>query len=216
MSDKSVSVNVNPGRRQFLRLLSGGSLLCFGCGALGASPLSLPAEKGPAAGGKHKFEDDSKMTMAEVFKFTYNEITKKVKLLADIMEKHIGRDKFLEYLKEAGIKSGEIDGKKYAEILGKTDLVSFASELREPTYMVNHILTYKILQDTEKVFEARITECHWAKVFREHNAADIGNAMFCNRDFTTARAFNPKIKLIRTKTLMSGCDHCNHRWILEG
>jgi len=31
-----------------------------------------------------------------------------------------------------------------------------------------------------------------------------------------ASAFNPKLKMIRSKTLMQGHDCCNHRYVVEG
>lgn len=203
---KNTLTQAKQNRRQFLKLLSVGSIGCLGCGSLCGLNETL----------KHKFQDDSKMTMERVFKFTYNEIIMKVKLLADIMGKDIGRDKFIKYLEEAGKKSGEIDAVAYAKKLGTNSFAAFTTEFRGDDYMVNHILTFKIIADTDKAFETRIIECLWAKTFRENDAADIGHAMFCNRDFTTASAFNPKIRLIRSKTLMQGFDHCNHRWVFEG
>jgi hypothetical protein len=205
---------IQAGRRSFLKLMTGGSLLCLGCGLLNAAPQKQIAKAdGPDF---KKYRDDAKMSMEKVFDFTWEQITLKVHLLADIMSKAIGREKFLEYLKEAGEKSGEIDALAYAKKVGKTDLRSLTSELSDPDYMVTHILTYDILKDTDKEFEVRIKGCLWAKTFRKHGAEDIGFAMFCNRDYRTASAFNPKIKLIRDKTLMEGCDHCNHRWVYEG
>jgi len=212
-NESSSNMNKQSDRREFLKLLTGGSLLCFGCAFLSGSPqkvVSSPVDQNP-----EKFKEDSKMSMEKVFNFTWEQITLKLFLLAEIMSKDIGREKFLEYLNAAGRKSGEIDAQDYAKKLGKNDFVSFTDELRKPDYMVNHILTYDVLKDTDKEFEVRIKECLWAKTFRKHGAEDIGKAMFCNRDFTTASAFNPKIKLIRDKTMMQGCDHCNHRWILE-
>ncbi len=35
-----------------------------------------------------------------------------------------------------------------------------------------------------------------------------------NSDFATVTAFNPKLKMIRTKTLMQGADSCDHRYIV--
>jgi hypothetical protein len=48
------------------------------------------------------------------------------------------------------------------------------------------------------------------------NAADIGFATVCFTDYATAAAFNPKLKMIRSKTLMQGHDCCNHRYVMEG
>jgi hypothetical protein len=80
----------------------------------------------------------------------------------------------------------------------------------------SHVLTYTIVEDTEKVFEKRITECLFAKTFREADASDIGYATQCYGDYGRAEGFNPKIRLTLTKTLMQGDDYCNHRWVWEG
>lgn len=204
----------NQNRRQFLKMMSAGSLLCFGCGHLCASPQT--DYKSMVLAGKEKWQDDSKMSFERVFNFTYENIILKIRLLADIMGKDMGREKFLDYLEEAAKKSGEVDAEDYAKKLGgKRDLKTYATEFREPDYLVSHILTFKILQDTDKVFESKITNCLWAKTFQKYGIPDIGAAMFCNRDFATAKAFNPKIQLYRTKTIMKGDDHCNHRWVYE-
>lgn len=65
-------------------------------------------------------------------------------------------------------------------------------------------------------FGTKITECLFAKTFRSSGAADIGNAYESYYDFPAAQAYNPKLKLIRTKTLMVGDDCCNPRYVWEG
>jgi hypothetical protein len=60
-----------------------------------------------------------------------------------------------------------------------------------------------------------MTECLWAKTFLDANAADIGFACVCFPDYAVAQAFNPKMKMIRDKTLMQGHDCCNHRYVIE-
>jgi len=59
-------------------------------------------------------------------------------------------------------------------------------------------------------------ECLTAEVFREEDAAEIGYATVCHADFALPEGFNPKIKLIRDKTLMQGHDCCNHRYVWTG
>ncbi|MCU0861130.1 MAG: L-2-amino-thiazoline-4-carboxylic acid hydrolase [Methanomassiliicoccales archaeon] len=51
-------------------------------------------------------------------------------------------------------------------------------------------------------------ECMWARTFRELGAADLGYALNCSSDFASARCFNPKLRLTRSKTLMMGDDCC--------
>lgn len=211
--NNNVSVPETRDRRTFLKMLSGGSLLCLGCGLMCGAPRFQESVKAEVP--VDKFKEDSRMSMERVFDFAYNELTWKVKLLAEIMSKDIGREKFLDYLRQAGIESGRIEGQKAAAQLGRNDLEALTDELRRPAYIVNHLLTYDIVRDTPKAFEVKIKECLWAKTFIKNNAADIGHAMFCNRDFITAKAFNPRITLTRTKTLMQGNDYCNHIWTIE-
>jgi len=68
------------------------------------------------------------------------------------------------------------------------------------------------VEDSETAHEIRVTECLWAKTFREAGAAAIGYAVVCHGDYAECQAFNPHIRMIRTKTLMQGDDCCNHRW----
>jgi hypothetical protein len=72
-----------------------------------------------------------------------------------------------------------------------------------------------MVEDTERAAEMKVTECLWAKTFRDAGAGDIGYALMCHGDFATAPAFNAKMKMTRTKTLMQGHDCCNPRWTLQ-
>jgi hypothetical protein len=77
-------------------------------------------------------------------------------------------------------------------------------------------MTYTFVEDTEKALEWKITECLWAKTFREANASDIGYASQCYGDLGYGEALAPKIRFTLTKTLMQGHDCCNHRYVWEG
>jgi hypothetical protein len=74
-------------------------------------------------------------------------------------------------------------------------------------------MSYDIVEDTEEAFEIKVTECLTEDIFRELDAADIGYACVCHADYALPVAFNPKIKMVRDKTLMEGHDCCNHRYI---
>ena len=85
----------------------------------------------------------------------------------------------------------------------------------EPEYFWSHVLTSQWVEKTERAAEIRVTECLWAATFRAAGAADIGYATVCHPDFAAATAFNPKMRMLRTKTLMQGHDCCNHRWVID-
>jgi hypothetical protein len=97
----------------------------------------------------------------------------------------------------------------------KNDLATWTADLRNATPLYKNTLTFQVVQDTPTAVEARITECLWAKTFRETDAADIGYACLCNTESAALKGFNPKIKLNFTKTLMQGQDCCNPRYVME-
>ena len=193
-------------RRQFLKLLSAGSLVCFGCGHLCAL---TGAQKTPVSPGKHKFLEDSKMSFEDVFTFTYRGVVNIMKT----MEARMGKEKLLEMLKEASDNMAKQMVQGQPE--GKNDMAAFTTQFRNPNHFWKHVYTVEIVRDAAADFEVRVKECLWAKTLRGLDAADIGYAMMCHGDFAMARAFNPKLRMIRTKTLMEGHDCCNHRWIME-
>jgi hypothetical protein len=192
-------------RRRFLgQGLSAGALSCLGCsGALAR------AEESP---DKHRFLADSGMSFKEVFEFAFkNGFIPTVQGLAE----ELGHQKLVEMLKKAASKAAAEGVRRQAGQLPANDLAAFTAPLRGASRFWNHVLSLEIVEDTERAVEVRITECLWAAVFREAKAPAIGYACICHPDFAMAQAFNPKMKLARSKTLMQGHDCCNHRWVVE-
>lgn len=81
-------------------------------------------------------------------------------------------------------------------IMKKRDFPTFSGYFKNPYPFGLHTLTMEIIQDTDSVFEMKVTECLWAKTFRESKAADLGFKCICCADYVTAKAFSPKITLI--------------------
>ena len=204
-------------RRQFFsEILPAGSLLCLGCGSLlsCARPEEKPAVEEDTAvpAAKHKFLEDSGMSFQEVFDLAFKDFYIPImKSLAN----EIGKDEFIEMLKRASSEIGAESGRDMAKSMQKNDLTAYASNLKA-NELYKHILTYEIVEETDKAVQLKITECLWAKTFREAKASDIGYAAICYSDYAWTSAFNPKMRFIRTKTLMQGHDCCNNRRILEG
>jgi len=162
---------------------------------------------------EHKFKSPSGMTLEQVFRFTYQNSF--IPTMNGLAEKY-GRKEFIEKLKEAASEALSQPVKNYAKSLPKNDLAAFTVLFKRPNPVFKNALTFEIVEDTEKAFEIKMTECLWAKTFRNANAADIGFACICFPDYAVAQAFNPKMKMIRDKTLMQGHDCCNHRYVIEG
>jgi len=130
---------------------------------------------------------------------------------AKTLEKEIGRDKMLDYLSKSTKASLYESGKRMAGRAPDTSFKSFISIFKRP--QMQESLTMEIVEDTDKVFEIKVTECLVGETYLRADAGEIGNAAVCIGDYTFAEGFNPKIKMIRDKVLTLGHDYCNHRYV---
>jgi len=160
---------------------------------------------------KHKFLEDTGMTFQEVFDFAYKGSISLMQNLAN----ELGEDHFIEIIKKAASESALREGQNKAKSLPSNDFPAFKVCEIGHNHFMEHALTLDAVEDTERALEIKVTECLWAKTFRESDASDIGYAALCHSDFAFCKAFNSKIRMIRSKTLMQGDSYCNHRWIWE-
>ena len=198
-------------RREFLlNILPAGTLFCLGCGSMSAWTVSQEAQK--AVEKKHKFLEDSGMSFQEVFEFAYKGFARLMKSFGD----EIGKDNLVQMIKKFIDNEIKKEALKEGKDFQVKDFASFRAEWRgKPNHFWDHVQTHTIVEDTDKAIELRVTECLFAKTLRDADAADIGYAYFCYGDFAETRTYNPKLKLIRSKTLMAGNDCCNPRYIWE-
>ena len=199
------------GRRAFLRAaLPGGALLCLGGPCLLAAPQA--EEKAKPAGQKHKFLEDARMSMGDVFRMAY---AQPIPVWREL-QKEIGSEEFIALLKRTIDQVVKQQMAEEVKRLGKNDFAAFTQDMRQLNPFMQNAVTFRIVEDTPQAFEIKVTECLWAKTYREANAGDLGYILTCHGDFAAAREFNPKIRMIRTKTLMQGDEFCNHRYVVEG
>ncbi len=187
-------------RRRLFSTLPIGAAACMGCTA------SALCSQVPAPAQNH-WAEKADMTWEQIFGFTYGfNFIPAMKGLGQ----RIGNDKLYAILRET--KDERIRSKRPME--GHT-LRAWAEGFKQNKGIFKHALVAEVVEDTEHAFEIRITQCLWAKTFREHDAAELGYSVCCHGDFADASAYNPKMKLVRSKTLMQGQDCCNHRWVVE-
>lgn len=128
------------------------------------------------------------------------------------LREEIGDPEVIRLLKIDSKKIGEMQGEAQKESFPDTTFKTFVAQFRPPNF--SEMLTHEIVTDTDDTFELNVTECVIASVFRESGlGGDIGHAAVCNMDYYWPPAFNPLIKMERSKTLMEGDDHCNHRYM---
>lgn len=199
------------GRRQFLaRLMPACAVTCLGFkNGLG---FDLLGKNLVGQEAKHKFDMpfERPLTFRQFFGVRYGEFIQ----LAKALEKEMGQEKLLEFLKKNTQARLLQLGQNQAKNSPDTSFETYVKTFKGPNY--EKTLTMEIVEDTEKAFELKVTECIWASTFLQAKAGEIGYASVCYGDYAWAEGFNPKIKLVRDKTLMQGHDCCNHRYIWEG
>lgn len=198
------------GRRHFLtRVVPVCALACVGAKDLLA--LTLTETKQEAEKVLHKFdaEFDRKFTYRQVFASQYREFIG----LAKALEKEWGRERTIEFLKKMTTEKMTDFGKLQA---GQFPDNSFETYVKQFRGGYANTLSMEIIEDTDTVFELRVSECIWADTFLRADAGHIGYAAVCWGDYAWAESFNEKITMVRDKTLMQGHDCCNHRYLWKG
>lgn len=200
---------VKSDRREFLiKTFSSCALCCFAAPSLFSADKNLHSI---AQDQQHKFQSDSGMTMQQVYNFTFKSWY--IPVMKNLM-RQIGKEKLLNMLRKSCEMSNEID--KDADInYDERTLTAWSTAFKSGCEEWSDRLTYEFLKDNENVFEIKFTECLWAKTFREAEASEIGDAGICYNDYSGARQFNPKLKLVREKTLMKGEDFCHFKYTME-
>lgn len=196
------------GRREFLTtIVPAASGLYFGCSHALVRAASKAEFPSPEDANKFLTEMERKTTYKQWIQQRHNKYIAILKHL----ENDIGREKLLEMLKKASYAENVQLGKQLAERI--PSLQAFAGPFRNETSSVGRTIVREIVEDSATAFEMKITSCLEEMVFREAGAAHLGFACVCYADFGLPVGINPKLKLVRTKTLMEGHDCCNHRYV---
>jgi hypothetical protein len=167
-------------------------------------------EEEPASQGKHKFEVqfEKKTSVLEDVSRQMRAYIEFIKTL----QSELGEKEVIRLLNINSANFGKQTGARQAASSPDTKFATFTQTFRTPR--MEKSLTLEIVEDTDTVFELKVTECIWAKVFRDAGlGGEIGHAAICNMDYYWPQAFNESFKMERTKTLMQGHECCNHRYI---
>lgn len=200
----------NPSRRQFItKIVPVCAMTCLGSKhLLGMRRLSARQE------AKHKFDQpfDRKLTYRQ-FQMSTN--GSKIQLIKTMI-KELGEERTIEILKTDTSESAFAMGQRQAKAAKKNDLNTYVDMFRDPNRFKNS-LTMEIIEDSEKAFEIKVTECLFALPYTTAGlGGEVGFAALCYMDYFWPKGFNEKIELIRDKTLMQGHAYCNHRYVWTG
>ena len=201
-------------RRQFFKnALPAGTLLCLGCSNLFA--LTMSEDKKKASAEKHKFLQDSGMTVEEVFQLVYRD---NFVPYMQAIAKDIGSEKLIPILKKTSSARMRQQVAGMVQNMPKRDFAAFKDFIKSllNAFPFKNALVNEIVKETDKEIKVRSAECLFAKTFREANAADIGYATQCYPSPAMIRAFNPKLRVENPKNLMKGDEVCIERFYMEG
>ena len=161
-----------------------------------------------------KFKNKMDLTFEQAFRMRFEiqvDITnafvpiagkeKAIKVVEKLYEK-----KAIESAKQMVIHSGDINN--------FADFKEFFMRQMNSDFYKNAI-TFTIIVDSETKLEFKITECLYAKVFKELDETEKGYRFYCKLDLVLAKIYHPNVKLTRTKTLMEGNECCKFTYTWE-
>jgi len=182
-------------RRSFLsKSTLAGASFCLGCAQYFTPETKRELqEKKPF---RERISQNAGMSYEQVFTMAYRDM-----ILPQLNElaNDIGREKLVELLKKATDKTYSDPG-----FMGRLNS-------NVPEQFWGSVLDLEVVDQTADSYTYKITNCLWAKIFREANAPDLGYAMACYGDYAMARTKNERLE--RNKTLMQGHDCCMMKWI---
>ncbi len=200
-------------RRDFLSgLLPGCAMTCFGCSTI---PLLTSAKPDPTPEqDTHKFD----MPVDPVPTWRRQEVVKIARFLEfqKYLVEQMGRDRVIEILKDFQSSRNAGQAQRVTQRLGSNDFDAFKRFYNPSIPALNRIVTLEIVENTDTVYEWRITECVNTVPYLRAEAADLGYAAACFGDYAFAESFNPAIRLERNQTIMEGHAICNHRYTWTG
>jgi predicted ArsR family transcriptional regulator len=98
-----------------------------------------------------------------------------------------------------------------AERLGSNSLQALAEHYRRRAAESDYL---QVLEVTDKHVALKISRCRGFEAFAHLGAPEICR-LYCSTDDAFIQAFNPKMKMIRTKTIAGGDAYCDHVWALN-
>jgi len=128
--------------------------------------------------------------------------------------KVMGQDKAMEIATAAVQADATMAGGLMAEEYGGNSMKELGRIVRE-VWAEDDAMTIHVLEETDQELIFDVTRCRYAELYEKHEMKDLGFCLSCSRDEPFTTGFNPRMKLLRTQTIMQGSSHCDFRFILE-
>ncbi len=162
----------------------------------------------------HKFDKPMSRTLTYRERFEIEHASHFIPFLKTLAQE-IGREKVIENLLKLSLQEAEEYAAHVVKAKGKNDLTVFKEDYNPTAPGFSDVMTIEVIEDTETVYEIKITECLWADVYQKADAADFGYAAVCAGDVPYARCINPDIDLELEGTIMEGKPFCSLRYFVK-
>jgi fumarate reductase iron-sulfur subunit len=129
--------------------------------------------------------------------------------LARAFMNEIGKEKTLKVFRGVIDSLALKSGIQLAETAGGNSIAHLAEGLG--AWATGDAYEMEVLELNDTVYNFDITRCSYAEMYKELGMSDLGLVLSCGRDFQLIKGFNPRMNLVRTKTIMEGCDRCDFR-----
>jgi hypothetical protein len=133
--------------------------------------------------------------------------------LIKALAERIGLEEALSILGQVNEKEAYERGRSMAEAGGRNDIQALVEEVA--TWGRGGIWEMEVLERTERTYFFDVLKCPYHQKYKDLGLVELGVQLSCCRDEPFARGFNPRLKLVRTKTIMEGADRCDFRYRLK-
>jgi len=129
-----------------------------------------------------------------------------------VVSQRIGWDETLTVLKEVNQQEAFQRGRSMAEEMEQNGIEELVDEVAG--WGCGGVWEMDVLEQTPTTYFFNVTSCPYYEKYLELELDEFGVYFSCCRDEPFARGFNPQLRLVRTKTIMEGADHCDFRYYL--
>ncbi|HAF96692.1 MAG TPA: hypothetical protein DCG50_11695 [Elusimicrobia bacterium] len=129
------------------------------------------------------------------------------------VSQRIGKDEALAILKEVNQQEAFQRGQNMMRTEGENGMEELVKDVA--SWGVGGIWKMDVLEQTSTTYFFNVFRCPYYEKYRELGLDEFGVELSCCRDEPFARGFNPRLELVRTKTIMEGADCCDFRYYLH-
>lgn len=129
------------------------------------------------------------------------------------VSQRIGRDEALAILQEVNEQEAFQRGQSMRKKEGQNGIEKLVDEVAG--WGEGGVWEMDVLEQTSTTYFFNVTRCPYYEKYRELGLEEFGVGFSCCRDEPFAKGFNPRLKLVRTQTIMEGAAHCDFRYYLS-